>query len=246
MFIISSWLVLPMFPPPSLPHQAPQSLIYFLSAWLCLSCVVHVMEASTAWVLSDSPHSELRVSQVYLHPAACQAHVPTSAERCCPVWMCTAHFFISCHPSGLFPLSGFVNNTARNIHVQGDQTTLHLKNTIAYRITGKLLAVPPQLHPCPNLQAHLLHAISCLYAIFMLFLILVDSAPHLLQSLPQILTHPSRPCSVVYLFFFSWKSSMNSQSSSWAKCLSSGFPHHWYIILSTILYGYDHFLHLIL
>ena len=134
----------------------------------------------------------------------------------------------------------------RNIHVQGDQITLHLKNTIAYRITGKLLAVPPQLHPCPNLQAHLLHAISCLYAIFMLFLILVDSAPHLLQSLPQVLTHPSRPCSVVYLFFFSWKSSMNSQSSSWAKCLSSGFPHHWYIILSTILYGYDHFLHLIL
>ena len=132
----------------------------------------------------------------------------------------------------------------RNIHVQGDQTTLHLKNTIAYRITGKLLVVPPQLHPYPNLQAHLLHAISCLHAIFMLFLILVDSAPHLLQSPPQVLTHPSRPCSVVYLFF-SWKSSMNSQSSSWAKCLSSGFPHHWYIILSTILYGYDHFLRLI-
>ena len=90
----------------------------------------------------------------------------------------------------------------RNIHVQGDQTTLHLKNTIAYRITGKLLVVPPQLHPYPNLQAHLLHAISCLHAIFMLFLILVDSAPHLLQSPPQVLTHPSRPCSVVYLFIF--------------------------------------------
>ena len=118
-----------MFPPPSLPHQAPQSLIYFLSAWLCLSCMVHVMEASTAWVLSDSPHSELRVSQVHLRPAACQAHVPTSAERCCPVWMCTAHFFISCRPSGLFPLSGFVNNTARNIHVQVSTPTSVLIST---------------------------------------------------------------------------------------------------------------------
>lgn len=116
-------------PLPSLPYQAPQSLIYFLSAWLCLFCVVHVMESCTAWALSDSPHSGLHVSWVHLCPAVCQAHVPTSAERCCPVWTCTARFFISCRPSGLFPPSGFVNNTATNIHVQVSTPTSVLIST---------------------------------------------------------------------------------------------------------------------
>lgn len=116
-------------PPPSLPYQAPQSLVYFLSAWLCLFCVVHVMESCTAWALSDSPHSGLRASWVHLCPAVCQAHVPTSAERCCPVWTCAARFFITCRPSGLFPPSGFVNNTATNIHVQVSTPTSALIST---------------------------------------------------------------------------------------------------------------------
>lgn len=117
------------FPLPSLPYRAPQSLIYFLSTWLCLFCVVHVMESCTAWSLSDSPHSELHVSQVHLCLAVYQAHVPTLAERHYPVWMSTGHSFISCHPSGLFPLSGFVNNTATNIHVQVSTPTSALVST---------------------------------------------------------------------------------------------------------------------
>ena len=87
------------------------------------------MESCTAWSLSDSPHSELRVSQVHLCPAVYQAHVPTLAEQRYPVWMSTARSFISCCPSGLFPLSDFVNNTATNIHVQISTLTSVLIST---------------------------------------------------------------------------------------------------------------------